>query len=262
LSPVWHGIGGEVLIELIPAIDLRGGRCVRLYQGDFRQETVYSEDPAEVALHWQSLGAPRLHLVDLDGAVEGEPVNLGVVVEIARRVRIPLQLGGGIRKISVVGKLLRVGLERVVLGTVAVEEPHLVAEACQRFGEAIIVGIDAREGYVAIRGWQTETRLKAMEFVGKLSGLGVRRVIFTDIDRDGTLTEPNYEAIDELTAKTGMSVIASGGVSSIAQLKRLARLRVEGAIIGKALYAGLLDFEEAVKELGQQKSPEGTQLAD
>lgn len=247
------GVGGEVPIELIPAIDLKGGRCVRLYQGDYSQETVYSENPLEVAFQWQSLGAPRLHIVDLDGAVGGEPVNLHIVSEIARRMDIPLQLGGGIRKISVVEKLLRAGIERVVLGTMAVEEPHSVTEACQRFGDAIIVGIDARRGNVAVRGWQVGTELRVIEFASKLSNLGVKRVVFTDIERDGTLTAPNYEAIDDLVTKTKMSVIASGGISSIAQIKQLSKLGVEGAIIGKALYAGQVDFKEALRELGWQK---------
>jgi phosphoribosylformimino-5-aminoimidazole carboxamide ribotide isomerase len=238
-------------MELIPAIDLKDGRCVRLYQGDYRRETVYSDDPVAVALHWQSLGAPRLHLVDLDGAVAGEPANLGVIADIVRRTWIPLQLGGGIRSIAVIDKLLRLGLERVVLGTVAAEQPDLVREACERFGDAVVVGIDARKGFVAVRGWQADTHFRAAQLLSNLADAGVARIIYTDIERDGTLTEPNYKAIAELMASAKMAVTASGGISSSEHLRRLSRLGVEGAIIGKALYSGVLDYQVAARELGQ-----------
>jgi len=233
-------------MEIIPAIDLKGGKCVRLYQGDFNQETVFSEDPVGIALQWQSLGASRLHLVDLDGAARGEPRHLSIIGEIAKGIKIPVQVGGGIRQPEAIGQLLDVGVERVILGTIAVENPQLVKEACHSFGEAIIVGIDARDGYVCTQGWQKKTSVTAAELVKEMAALGVKRFIYTDIARDGTLTQPNFEAIAELTGKTGLPIIASGGVTSVSHLERLSQLAVEGAIVGRALYTGDIKLEEAL----------------
>jgi len=232
-----------VNIEIIPAIDIRDGRCVRLYQGDFDQETVFSDDPVEVALEWQSLGAPRLHIVDLDGAFSGEVYNLDIITEIASAALVPTQLGGGIRSLGTIEQLLKAGVERVILSTAAVEDQGLVKQACQRFGESIIVGIDAREGYVSTHGWRKETQLGAVELAQSMVELGVRRFIYTDINRDGTLTEPNFSATAELINAVKTPVIASGGVSSLNHLGMLKSLGVEGAIIGKALYTGDIDLK-------------------
>jgi len=234
------------IIEIIPAIDIREGRCVRLYQGNFDQETVFADDPLEVALEWQSLGAPRLHIVDLDGAISGEVYNLEIIAEIASAVLVPTQLGGGIRKLETIEQMLKAGIERVILGTAAVEDQGLVKQACQRFRESVIVGIDAREGLISTHGWRKETQLVAVEFAQSMVELGVRRFIYTDINRDGTLTEPNFSATAELVNSIRAPVIASGGVSSLNHLKMLKSLGVEGAIIGKALYTGDIDLKQAL----------------
>lgn len=233
-------------MEIIPAIDLKGGKCVRLYQGDYSQETVFSEDPVGIALRWQSLGASRLHLVDLDGAARGESYHLSIISEIAKAVKIPVQVGGGIRQPKAIEQLLAAGVERVILGTIAVENPQLVKEACLSFGEAIIVGIDARDGYACTQGWQQTTSVTAVELVQEMAALGTKRFIYTDIARDGTLTQPNFEAIAELTGKTSLPIIASGGVTSVSHLEKLSQLNVEGAIVGRALYTGDIKLEEAL----------------
>ncbi len=236
-------------VEIIPAIDLKGGRCVRLYQGDYGRETVYSEDPVGMAGHWESLGAPRLHLVDLDGAAKGEPCHLTLIGRIAAAVKIPVQVGGGIRSIEVIRQLLDLGVNRVVLGTAAAENPALVGEACRQFGQAIIVGVDARDGYVATRGWLQKTSVTAADMVRQMAGLGAKRFICTDILRDGTLTQPNFAVIAELVTNSGVAIIASGGVASIEHISRLSRLGVEGVIVGKALYTGDIKLDEALAAL-------------
>jgi len=236
-------------MEVIPAIDLKGGRCVRLYQGDYGRETVYSEDPVGMARHWESLGAPRLHLVDLDGAAKGEPCHLPLLGLIAAAVKIPVQVGGGIRRIEVIQELLSLGVQRVILGTAAAENPAMVGEACRQFGQAIIVGVDARDGYVATRGWLEKTSVTASDMVRQMAALGAQRFICTDILRDGTLTQPNFAVIAELVTKPGVAIIASGGVASIEHITRLSRLGVEGVIVGKALYTGDVKLEEALAAL-------------
>lgn len=236
-------------MDIIPAVDIRDGRCVRLYQGDYGMETVFSDDPVGMAMEWQSLGATRLHIVDLDGAATGKLENLNIVTGIANALWIPVQVGGGIRQLETIEKLLKVGVDRVILGTAAVENPNLVQEACRRFSQSIIIGIDAREGKLATHGWQQETELKALEFVRSMVELGVRRFIYTDINRDGTLTEPNFSAIFELVDAIRFPVIASGGISSIIHLKVLNKLGVEGAIIGKALYTGDINLKQALDEI-------------
>jgi phosphoribosylformimino-5-aminoimidazole carboxamide ribotide isomerase len=239
--------GGIDTIDIIPAIDLRGGKCVRLYQGDYSQETVFSENPLEVALQWQSLGASRIHIVDLDGAAAGDVVNLEIIETIASAVLIPAQLGGGIRTLETITRLLKIGVERVILGTVAVENAELVKEACRKYAESIIVSIDAREGQVATRGWLQGTQLKAVKLAQDMAHLGVRRFIYTDITRDGTLSGPNYNAITELIETVRLPVIAAGGISSAEHLKVLRRIGAEGAIIGKALYTGDIDLKQALE---------------
>jgi phosphoribosylformimino-5-aminoimidazole carboxamide ribotide isomerase len=203
----------------------------------------------DVALKWQSKGAPRLHMVDLDGAATGEIVNLEIIRNITEAMLIPVQLGGGIRRIDTIEALLKTGIDRVILGTAAVEDPQLITEACRRYHESIVVGIDARRGLVATRGWVKETELKAIELAESMAKKGVRRFIYTDIERDGTLTEPNFAAISDFIDELGLPVIASGGISSLNHLKVLKKLGADGAIIGKALYTGDIDLKEALAAL-------------
>jgi len=233
-------------MDIIPAIDLKAGKCVRLYQGDYNQETVYSEDPVAVAKKWKSIGARKLHLVDLDGAAAGEPKNLSIIAAIVKQGGLPVQLGGGIRTLESVEKILESGVQRVILGTAAIEQPELVNELCHRFKEAIIIGIDARDGYVATRGWKKETEVLAVHLARDMVSRGIRRILYTDIKRDGTLTEPNYQAIGELRDAIAIPIIAAGGISAIDHLEKLKSLGVEGAIIGKALYTGNIDLKKAL----------------
>ena len=234
-------------MEVIPSIDLRGGRCVRLYQGDYDKETVYSDDPLGVALQWQEMGAPRIHIVDLDGAASGTQANVEVLRLLGKSMDVPLQVGGGIRDMSSAESILDMGVQRIVLGTSAVESPSLVEQVCRRFGtEAIVVGVDARDGLVAIRGWRELSSITAIGLIHKMTALGVKRFIYTDISRDGTLSEPNFQAIEAITQDCDVALVASGGISSIEHLERLVSLGVEGAIIGKALYTGDIDLREAI----------------
>jgi phosphoribosylformimino-5-aminoimidazole carboxamide ribotide isomerase len=200
----------------------------------------------EVALEWQAMGAPRVHVVDLDGAASGELHNLDIITEIANTLLVPTQTGGGIRDLETIEELLKAGIDRVILGTAAVEDPDLVKEACRNFSESIIVGIDTWEGLVSIHGWQQRTEIKAIEFAEAMIGLGVKRFIYTDISRDGTLTEPNLSAIAELVNITRLPILAAGGISSLTHLGLLERLGVEGAIVGKALYTGNINLREAL----------------
>lgn len=236
-------------MEVIPAIDLKGGKCVRLYKGDYSQETVFSEEPTEIALRWQSLGARRLHIVDLDGAAKGELCHISLIKEIAQSVHIPLQLGGGLRRIEAIAQAMELGVARAILGTAAIEDRALIQEACHRFGNRIIVSIDARDGYVATHGWQERTAVTAIELVQRMASLGVERFIYTDIARDGTLTEPNFDAVAELVAKTSLPIVAAGGIASLEHLKRLFRIGVEGAIVGRALYTGDIDLKQALANI-------------
>ena len=233
-------------MEIIPAVDIKGGKCVRLYQGDYSKETVFSEDPVAVALNWQAQGASRLHLVDLDGAASGEPLNIDVVEAIVKRVNLSVQLGGGIRDEATVAKLLAIGINRVILGTAAVENPKMVKRLCQKYGDAIIVGIDARDGRAATHGWQKGTEVAALELGRSMADAGVRRIIYTDIKRDGTLTEPDFEAIAEMVRGLDLSVIAAGGISALDHLRKLKEVGVEGAILGRALYTGDINLRDAL----------------
>jgi len=237
-------------MEIIPAVDIRGGKCVRLYQGDYNQETVFDEDPATVALNWYSQGARWLHVVDLDGAVAGEPQNMDIVEEIIKQSGMLIELGGGIRQEEVVERLLRQGVNRIILGTVAIENRELVEKLCQQFGEAIAVSLDARDGKIAIHGWQKDTVFEVLQLSREMVDAGVRRFIYTDIRKDGTLTEPNFDMINRLLAEANVPVIAAGGISKMEHLRRLKELGVEGAIIGKALYTGDIDLGEAIINFG------------
>ena len=233
-------------IEIIPAVDIRDGRCVSLYQGDYRKETVFSDDPLDVALKWQSMGATRLHIVDLDGAARGEIVNLEIVRQLGSAMMIPTQIGGGIRSIETMEMLFKLGMDRVIVSSMAVEEPHLLEKACRRFGDSLIVSLDAKDGFIAIHGWQQETVLDTVEYARTLVPLGVKRFIYTDIARGSTLTEPNFTAIFNLINEVGLPVIAAGGVSSLSHLKILRQLGTEGAIVGKALYSGDISLKQAL----------------
>jgi phosphoribosylformimino-5-aminoimidazole carboxamide ribotide isomerase len=238
-------------MEVIPAIDIRGGRCVRLYQGDYSRETVYSDDPVDVARRWREQGAPRLHLVDLDGAVQGRPVNLDTVGAIAAKAGIPVQCGGGVRSLDTAELLFDRGVERVVLGTSAVRSPDLVERLCREWGsDRVVVAVDARDGRVAIEGWTEGTSVASADLMRGMTEAGVRRFLYTDISRDGTLGEPNFEAVRALLGEIRCPIQASGGVSREEHLVRLASMGVEGAIVGQALYTGDLDLRAAARAAG------------
>lgn len=242
--------GERFNMEIIPAIDIRAGQCVRLYQGDYSAETVYSFNPVDKALEWVSQGATRLHVVDLDGAAAGHTVNIELIREICQSVLAPVQVGGGVRSIDDIETLFKAGVDRVILGTTAVENHELVKEACRRFGDSIVIGIDARDGKVAIKGWQQTTAVTAVSLARDMVRLGVRRFIYTDISRDGTLTEPNFCSVYELLDTVRTPVIASGGISKPVHLKVLKQLGVEGAIIGKALYTGDINLKMVLDSIG------------
>jgi len=237
-------------MELLPAIDIRGGRCVRLYQGDYGRETVFADDPVEVARRWQDEGAPRLHVVDLDGAREGRPVNAELVRRIVAVASVPVQVGGGLRDMPAIQRYLDAGVDRVVLGTAAVKDRALLAEALAQYGQRIVVSVDARAGRVAVQGWEQETQQAAAALIAELTALGVPRFVYTDTARDGTLEGPNFAAIGSLVAGVRAPVIYAGGVSSIDDLVRLAPLGLEGAIVGKALYTRDVILREALEVLG------------
>ncbi len=230
---------------VIPAIDLREGRCVRLFQGDFDQETSYSADPREVGERWKASGARRLHVVDLDGAQAGHPVQTDIVRALCE-LGMPVQLGGGLRSIEHLEEAINAGVDRVILGTAAIDNPELLQESVDRFGsERIVLGVDARDGYVAVRGWKEVSTVSAVEIIEDALSAGIERVIYTDIDRDGTLTSPNFEETARV-ARIGPAIIASGGVARMDDLWHLSRIRnVEGAIVGRALYDGTISINSA-----------------
>lgn len=236
------------LMKVIPAIDLKDGLCVRLLQGKKEDATVYSDDPVATALRWQSCGAEILHIVDLDGAFSGNQKNIESVLRIREAVRMAIEVGGGIRDLDRIAHLIAHGIDRVILGTVAIEEPELVKEASTRYPGQVLVGIDARDGLVAVKGWVEVTGVKAKDLALQMQGYGVAGIIYTDIARDGMLTGPNIGATREMVEALGIPVIASGGVSSLEDIKRLSEIgRLWGAITGKALYSGSLDLVEAIR---------------
>lgn len=240
---------------LFPAIDIRNGRCVRLTEGKFECETVFAEDPAEMAVRWADAGAEYLHVVDLDGALAGQSANIEVIKRILAKVKIPVQVGGGIRTLANIENMLALGVTRVILGSVAVRNPELVREACQKFPGQVVVGIDAKNGEVAVEGWGIGGGIDAVELAKKMAAVGVEHIIFTDISRDGMLSGVNVEATAELAKASGIKVIASGGVSSLADLKALqehAADGIEGCIIGKAIYTGAIDLKEALAALKEE----------
>jgi phosphoribosylformimino-5-aminoimidazole carboxamide ribotide isomerase len=234
---------------ILPAIDIKDGRCVRLYQGDYAKATTYGDDPVEVALRWQSAGASWLHVVDLDGAIQGSPVNIELIKRIREATNLHIEVGGGMRSFEHIECILDLGVDRVILGTVAIRNPDLLLEALNRWNERIVVGIDARDGWVAVAGWLETSRVQAADLAIKLSAAGVRRFVYTDISRDGALNGPNFNALAEMCLATTSSMIASGGVCSIADLRTLEALGVEGTIVGKALYTGDMDLATVLQEI-------------
>jgi phosphoribosylformimino-5-aminoimidazole carboxamide ribotide isomerase len=240
-------------MEVIPAIDLLEGRCVRLYQGDYSQSQVFSENPVDIAKQWVDQGATRLHLVDLDGAKAGKVVNLKAIAAIAEAVSVPIEIGGGLRDRTSVQQVFNLGVEWAILGTIAVEQPQLVQELCTEFPEKIIIGIDARNGLVATRGWLETSEVLATQLAVQMQELGAAAIIYTDIHRDGTLIGPNLAALRELAQEIYIPIIASGGVSSVSDLLSLLGLEtqgVKGVIVGKALYTGDISLTEAIKAVG------------
>lgn len=236
-------------MTIFPAIDLRGGKCVRLFKGDFDQETVFSDQPAEVAQQWQAQGAQFLHLVDLDGARAGHSENLATVREILAAVTIPVELGGGIRTLEDIDEVLALGVRRVILGSVAVRDPELVAAACAKYGDRIVVGIDAKDGIVAVDGWGVSGDVDVITLAKRMKQAGVRTIIYTDISRDGTLAGVNVEATAKLARESGVHVVASGGVRDVRDIEALKPYEkdgIEGVIVGKSIYTGSLSLPEAL----------------
>lgn len=235
-------------MQLYPAIDMKNGQCVRLRQGAFKDITIYSDAPEKVAAHWQENGASFLHLVDLDGALAGYSVNEEVIRRIADTVSIPIEIGGGIRSKEAVERMLDLGVRRVIIGTKAAEHPEFLRDMVRTFGEeAIVAGVDAKDGMVAVEGWEKVSSLTASDLCLTMKEYGVRHIVYTDISRDGMLSGPNVEATRKLTEETGLDIIASGGVSCMEDLKCLHEAGIRGAIIGKALYENRIDLAEAVR---------------
>ena len=251
-------------MEVIPAIDLLDGKCVRLYQGDYTKSQVFDHNPVAVARQWEEQGASRLHLVDLDGAKAGKTSNLEAIEAIVKALTIPVQVGGGLRDRTSVSRLLEMGVQRAILGTVAVEQPELITEWCAQFPQQIVVGIDARNGKVATRGWLETSEVLATDLASRMAKQGAAAIIYTDIHRDGTMSGPNMSALRELATAIDIPVIASGGVSSLTDLLSLLALEplgVTGAIVGRAIYTGDIDLKEAIQAVGnprlQDIPPEG-----
>ena len=246
-------------MDIFPAIDLLDGKCVRLYQGDYDRSQIFNDNPADMARDWLAQGANKLHLVDLDGAKAGQPVNVAAIASIVEMVKttatqpVQIQVGGGLRTEASVRQLLTLGVDRIILGTVAVEQPELVRELCQQYPDQIAIGIDARNGKVATKGWLETSEVLAIDLARQMAQMGVAAIIYTDIHRDGTLTGPNLAALRELASGIKIPVIASGGVSSVRDLLDLLSLTavgVTGAIIGRALYTGEVNLTEAIRAVG------------
>lgn len=236
------------MLRIVPAIDLKGGRCVRLLRGEWEQETVYADDPVAVAWHWVREGAEVVHVVDLDAAVTGSDVNSAILVRLCRELPIVVEVGGGVRSLQRVEELLAAGAGRVVFGTSALENPAVVRESCRRFREHIVIGIDAREGRVAVRGWKEQSQVHALDLAREVEQWGAARIVYTDIARDGTLAGVNVEATVALARAVRLPVTASGGVGSLEDVRRLraaAPANLDEVIIGRALYSGVVTFSEA-----------------
>jgi phosphoribosylformimino-5-aminoimidazole carboxamide ribotide isomerase len=239
---------------VIPAIDLKGGQCVRLLQGKRDEVTTYSNDPVSTAKRWESYGARLLHVVDLDGAFTGSQKNFNAIVKIRESVKIVMEVGGGIRNIGNMINLFSAGIDRVVIGTAAIEDPEFLTSSCRKYPGRILIGIDAKDGMVAIKGWEEVTSINARELAKRLELIGIAGIIYTDISRDGMLSGPNLEAVREMVESVKIPVIASGGVSGIEDIKNLVKIRnLWGVITGKAIYAGTLNLQEAIRIAGENK---------
>lgn len=233
---------------VIPAIDMKDGQCVRLLQGRKDAVTAYSNDPAKTAKRWESYGAKLIHIVDLDGAFTGKQRNLDAIIKIRQSVKIPLQVGGGIRNIGNVMNLFSAGIDRIIIGTAAIEDPEFLTYACKNYPGKVLIGIDAKDGMVAIKGWEEVTSLSAKDLVRRLEIFGVSGIIYTDISRDGMLSGPNIEATRDIVEGVKIPVIASGGVSCIDDIKNLMKIQnLWGVITGKAIYSGAMDLKEAIQ---------------
>ncbi|KDR95105.1 1-(5-phosphoribosyl)-5-[(5-phosphoribosylamino)methylideneamino] imidazole-4-carboxamide isomerase [Peptoclostridium litorale DSM 5388] len=232
---------------LYPAIDIKDGKCVRLKQGKFDDITTYYENPFEAATLWKEGGADYIHIVDLDGALEGVSKNIDVIGKIASKIDVPVQVGGGIRSVEAAKALLESGVSRFIVGTIAIKDRELLKNMVEQFGDKVVVGIDAKDGKVAIDGWENVSSKDSLELAKELQEMGVNTIVYTDISKDGMMSGPNFEVYEMLKKELSLQVIASGGVSSIDDLKKLNDIGVDGAIIGKALYNGAIDFKEAKK---------------
>ncbi len=235
---------------IYPAIDIKNGKCVRLSQGRFDRVAVYGENLVEMALKWEAAGAQYLHMVDLDGARNGAPANLEAIGEVAAAIKIPVQMGGGIRNLGAVESALHKGVQRVILGTSAVKDPEFVKNALREYGDRIVIGIDAKGGRVAIDGWEKTSDFTAVDFARKMEALGAKTIIYTDISKDGMLAGPNLKAMEEMAGAVAMEVIASGGVGSLRDIEDLKAVGMPGVIVGKALYTGAVDLAEAIRTSG------------
>lgn len=233
---------------LFPAIDLKDGKCVRLIQGDFQQSQIFSEHPVETALQWQQQGAEWLHLVDLDGALTGRPENRNVVGEIVKALSIPVQLGGGIRSMAYAEDMLSMGVTRIILGTSALADVEFTKSVIQAYPDRVAVSLDAKNGFVAVKGWTEVTDQKAVDVANQLASYGLTTIVYTDIAKDGMMSGPNFEELAVMQQETGLDLIASGGVSTPQDVAKLSAMRLYGAIIGKALYTGSIDLGRVLAE--------------
>ncbi|MFC1768002.1 1-(5-phosphoribosyl)-5-[(5-phosphoribosylamino)methylideneamino]imidazole-4-carboxamide isomerase [Candidatus Margulisiibacteriota bacterium] len=236
------------MFTVIPAVDILDGKCVRLLRGEYGKVTKYADDPVEMATRWAETGAKWLHVVDLNGAKSGMPENLEIIREIINSLHINVEVGGGIRDLETIKFLVDAGAKRIVIGTKSVQDVKFIKDIVEKYGEKIVIGVDAKEGFVATDGWTVVSNKKTESFIAELKKLGVKRIIFTDISRDGAMTGPNFEAIENLAGSIGIPLIASGGITSISDIKDLKDIEnVEGCIVGRALYDGKISLEEALK---------------
>lgn len=236
-------------MRIYPAIDIKDGKCVRLLQGRFSDVTVYGDDPVEMAKKWEAQGGEFIHVVDLDGALKGHGVNAEIIKNICEAVSVPVQTGGGIRTIEDIEAKLACGIRRVIIGTKAVSSPEFIKEAVEKYGDKIVIGIDAKDGYVAVEGWEKCSEFTAVEFAKQMAELGVKTIVYTDIATDGTLKGPNLAAMEEMAKSVDADIIASGGVGSLEHIKSLVPTGVEGVIVGRALYTGNVDLKKAIEEV-------------
>ena len=237
-------------MEVIPAIDIRAGRCVRLIQGDYSKETIFADNPMEMAIKWESEGAEYLHIIDLDGAKEGSAVNMDVISKICADSAARIQVGGGIRDYETAARYMDVGVSRVIMGTSAVDRTDELERILKSIGaESLVVSVDAREGIVALDGWTRESRMTVETVVKNIEALGVKRCMYTDILKDGTLSEPNYAGVENVVSSTNMKIMAAGGIAALSQLKRMSIVGVEATIVGSALYTGDIRLRQAIDEL-------------